>query len=225
MAEGTRPGPGRIYHRQLTDDWWAGRTRPAFDWLRHRGISIETINQWKLGYVRHPLEGHERFQGCISIPYFDAEGGEWGVRFRRKHGLPKYDGIAGVEGHLFAGRYSSERVVFITEGEFDCMILHQMRFKAVGVAGANMWKHHWRFMFRACEEIVVVPDADGEPAERLSGGVMRSATKGQLFKAKVMSSLKGLPAHIRVVRLPEGHDVNSLYLEDRDLLRSLLKGR
>lgn len=217
--------PGTEYHRQLVEDILKDRS-PQYEWLRARGIKNYTIARWKLGVVRDPLPNHERFRGCVSIPYKDARGLERGLRFRRLRGKPKYDGTVGVGAHMFGVKYTREPEVFVTEGEFDCMVLHQMGYKAVGIPGANAWKAEWRWLLRAANEVVVIPDADGTSEEAIRGSRRPLvASGGAAFKMAVLGSLKGLGPHLRVVRLPEEEDVNSMYLADRKYLKALLEGR
>jgi hypothetical protein len=217
---------GREYHRQLIREILEGGQSDAYEWLRDRGIRNWTISKWKLGVVLDPRKGHERFEGRVSLPYFDAQGRERGVRFRRLDGRrPKYDGVLHGGVHLFGVKFSAESIVYITEGEFDCMVLHQLGFKAVGVPGADAWRDDWKWLFRGADEIVVVCDGDGEEPTEMRRGRPIGATKGVNFRLRVAGSLRPLSALVRVVRMPQGHDVNSLYLEDRKLLRSLLEGR
>lgn len=227
MGRRTRPEPGREYHRQLVEAVLSGKC-PEYEWLRDRGIKTWTISKWRLGVVHRPLPGHEKFEGCVTLPYLAPIGrDQWGKTVWEERGLrvrrlddrkPKYDALFGSGRHLFGVGYSSRSVVYITEGEFDCMILHQMGLKAVGVPGANAWDPRWRWCFRGCDEIVVVSDGDG-----VEGSKTDLATKGKLFKMKVTMSLKGLPAYVRSVPMPKGYDVNELYLEDREELRRLLR--
>jgi len=226
VARRTRSDPGREYYRQLVKEILGGES-DAYEWLRARGIRNWTISQWKLGVVRDPVKGHERFEGSVSIPYRDALGHERGVRFRRIDGRrPKYDGVFRGTAHLFGVKFSNEPIVYLTEGEFDCLILHQMGFKSVGVPGASVWREEWKWLFRSADEIVIVPDADGDETKEVKKGrPMTMATGGALFRTKIMGSLRDSPALVRVVNLPRGHDINSLYLKDRKLLRSLLEGR
>ena len=225
MARGKRPDPGVIYHGQLVRDVLSGRGSEEYEWLRNRGIKNYTIMKWRLGAVREPLTSpdHEQYEGRITIPYLDARGTERGLRYRRIDGKrPKYDGT--MQAHIFGVRFAAEPVVYITEGEFDCMVLHQMGYKAVGIPGANVWQPEWRWIFRNADEIVVVPDADGEEPREVDGRLL-AAKGGVAFRMKLLAALKGLPAYVRVVTLPDGHDVNSMYLSDRKWLRSLLEGK
>lgn len=223
MARG-KHSPGVEYHRQLVEDTLNGYSE-AYEWLRSRGISNFTIAKWDLGFVRKPARGHSQYRGRISIPYKDSRGREVAVRFRRiDGGKPKYDGVTGGDAHVFAVRFTREDIVYVTEGEFDCMILHQLGYKAVGIPGANVWKDEWKWLFRGCERIVIVPDGDGKIETVKKGNRdIQIATKGMQFRMLLNGSFRAVAATVNTVVMPKGYDVNSLYLDDRKRLRSLLE--
>lgn len=190
------------YQDQLWND------AAAFGWLRARGLEEDTIWVAGLGYVGSPQEGHERFKGAICIPYFDAQGRPYAPRFRhlgagRKR---KYDQETHAKGHPYGVDQSREPTVYVTEGEFDALILRQMGFSAVGIPGAQAWQRHWRMLFRDCDLVVIVMDPD---------------EAGEKAKARIAGQLSQV-VDVRTVELPSGLDVNELYLKDPDNLRSLL---
>lgn len=206
MATGS--GTTERYHHQLVRE----RDNPAWEYLtEERGLRPFWIKQFKLGWVQEPARGHERYVGRISIPYLTAHGEVRGLRFRRIDGeRPKYDGDPGVQAHLFAVRYASERLVYVTEGEFDCMIVHQIGKRAVGVPGANHFKREWRWAFRHAGLVIGVLDGNGD------------TKAAAMFKTGLAQSLRDMPPTLLFKQMPEGHDVNSLFLEDRKaLLREL----
>jgi len=190
-----------FYHQQLVG---SGK----LDWLvRDRKISLKAIKAFKLGYVGKPaVEDHERFVGCVSIPYFDANDHERSIRFRTFRDHPKYLSQSGDEPHLFAVRYSEEPKVFVTEGEIDAVTLWMTGRKAVGVPGAQTWKPSWKWLFRNCEEVVVVFDGDDS---------------GKVGQAKIMRDL-GQTCYARGVEMPAGMDVNDLFRKSRKHLEALL---
>jgi hypothetical protein len=202
----------------------------VYDYLRSRGFSNYTISRkgWNLGVVEKPLPGHERFEGALTIPYRTADGRECGIKFRwpYRH-TPKYDSVGLDPPRMFAVKFTYAPVVYVVTGELNAITLHQLGLKGVGAPGDNSWHPSWRWLFRDCDEVIVVPDADRDAQEPGvdDDGRTIPATKGIMFRMKVMGSLRGLPPAVRVVNLPPGHDVNSLYLEDRKLLRHKLEGR
>lgn len=191
-----------FYHQQLMG---SGK----LDWLvKERKIGLKAVKAFKLGYVRTPaVEAHERYRGCLTIPYFDANDHERTIRFRSFDGGPKYLSQARSKHHLFAVRYSEEPKVYITEGELDAITVWQTGRKAVGVPGATGWKDHWKWLFRSCEEVVVAFDGDDE------------GRRGQLT---IMQSLQHVAPYVRGVDMPDGYDVNDVFRRNRKALEDLL---
>ncbi len=191
-------------------------------WLSARGIWANTIIAWKLGYVGKPLKGDEKYMGCLSIPYFDGLGRERAdaMRFRPLYPNPpvKYLSRDLAKPHLFGLLYTNYPKVYVAEGELDCITLWQTGRKAVGVAGTNAWHKEWRWLFRNCEEVVLVFDND--PDRLRPDGT--KVNVGQIGAAQVFRGLESLGIHVRNVKLPQGEDVNSLYLKDRKLLEERL---
>jgi len=191
-------------------------------WLFARGIWSQSIFGWKLGYVGKALKGDEAFVGCLTIPYYDGLGRERpeAMRFRPLYVNPraKYLNRSGAPHHLFGLMYTDYPKVYVAEGEIDAITLWQTGRKAVGVAGADAWRKPWRWLFRNCEEVIVVFDNDMEK-DRPDG---RKVNAGQSGAGQVYRALESLGLHVRNVKLPQGHDVNSLYIADRKKLEGVL---
>ena len=208
MAGGA--GTAQRYHHQLVEE----QGEPWEYLTRERGLRPFWIRQFQLGYVKHPARGHERYVGRISIPYRTGLGEHRGLRFRRiDGGRPKYDGDPGVQAHLFAVKYASEKTVYVVEGEFDAIILHQLGKKAVGVPGSNHFKREWRWAFRHARTVIGILDGDGDPKA------------AAMFKAGLATALRDMPPVLLFKQMPEGHDVNSLWVENRRRLKRELEVR
>ena len=70
--------------------------------LAERGISEQVAARFQLGTVTEPINGHEMYDGWISIPYITAGGGCVGFKFRRiDDGKPKYGSPTGQKAHLY----------------------------------------------------------------------------------------------------------------------------
>lgn len=190
------------YHRQLMG---SGK----LDWLvKQRRIGLRAIRAFRLGYVGAPaVEAHQRYTGMLVIPYLDAYDHERTLRFRSFNGGPKYFSLPGARSHLFAVRYSEESKVYITEGELDAITIWQTKRRAVGVPGSTSWKDHWRWLFRSCDEVVVVFDGD---------------EAGKRGTAKILQSLQTVAPYVRAVEMPEGSDVNDVFRSSRSHLEELL---
>lgn len=175
----------------------------ASGYLQERGIEPPVARRWRLGVCSEPEPGHEAAVGRLVIPYTNKLG-VIAVRFRclRDHSCkadncPKYWGPLGQEAYLFdvLAVESDSPTIHITEGELDAVVLDQVLGEpVVGVPGTGSWKAHCPWHFRGFERVLVWGDGD---------------KAGQDF-ARMLR--KDLPA-AEIVTMPNGHDVNSLYVE------------
>ena len=193
----------RGYARALHD--------PLCPWrevLRSRGFTPETAARARLGWVNQPAEGHEKFQGCLSIPYHLGDGRTVSTfSFRRPEGVkPKYDKERGKPAALYGVQYVDEPIVYLTEGELDALVLRQMGLAAIGVPGATNFKPGWKLLFRDTDKVVVVFDGD-EAGRKAANKIARQV---------------GEVTRVDIADMPEGEDANSLYLKNRKELESVL---
>lgn len=174
----------------------------AVEYLRARGIEATTARTYRLGYV---ADGE--YAGRLAIPYITADGSVVDIRYRAlsPEQSPKYLSRPGSKSHLFSvsSLLADGDTVYITEGEIDAITLNQFGFNAVGVPGASNWQEHWKRLFDDYDRVIVVCDGD---------------QAGRDFGKKVAERIDGATA----VHLPEGEDVNSLYVTDRDALLTAL---
>jgi DNA primase len=159
------------------------------DFLLARGITAETAVAFELGW--------DERRRAISIPFFDALGRERIVRYRCLGSGAKYLTDAGSQHHLYNVIDADKSPVYLTEGEFDCMILKQMGLNAVGVPGVNGFKAQWAWLFQDADVFIAF---DGDEAGH----------KGALSLARVLSPHV---AGLVVVDMPEGKDINDCYLD------------
>jgi DNA primase len=194
------------YYERLTSHFAKAllpQTEP-YDWLRARGLTDESIERYQLGYVVDADNGLERFNNSISIPYLrpqmvGAARRVASVRFRylvpRSH---KYDSIRGSKAHLFNVEATDAKDIYITEGEFDAIILSQLGYPAVGVPGASLFNASWKYLFSGADSVVLVFDGDDA---------------GDRGSQRIASILGEVCPVIRRAQLPPGTDVTELYLK------------
>ena len=176
---------------------YAANIYRAEDYLKSRGIPLETARLAQLGVVEEPEVGHEQFQGRLSIPYITKTGAV-DLRFRSLNPAvePKYMGMTGVETKMYnvldidkAGDY-----IGVCEGELDTITLSScVGIPCVGVPGANSWKKHYTRLLADFERVFVFADGD-QPGTEFARSLARE-----------------LP--VTIVQLPEGEDVNSAYVK------------
>ena len=148
-----------LYHAQLG---------PAVPYLMGRGVTEETANMFRLGFVSEPQIGHEQYAGRLAIPFITPSG-VIDIRFRAldTDDGAKYLTRPGASSHLYnvpAFQVDTD-VIAICEGEFDTMIATQCGVTAVGVSGANNWKDWYQRAFRDYRRVFVLTDGDSAGRE------------------------------------------------------------
>lgn len=167
-------------------------------YLKERGISLEVARTARLGVVLDPLTGHEAYQNRLSIPYM-TRSGVVDIRFRSMDlREPKYLGLSGATTHLYNVNafFKAGSFIAVCEGEIDTITLSlNCGIPAVGVPGVNNWKKHYYGLLRDFEKVFIF--ADGDQA-------------GVDFAKALSKEL----SNVTIVNLPEGQDVNSMYLQE-----------
>lgn len=169
--------------------------------LEARGLTEVTVRRFGLSY--------DQGRGAIAIPYRDGGGT---LRYTRCRYLPpsrtKYHTPAGTHSIPYNVIDSRKDVVYVTEGEFDALILKQLHLDAIGIPGAHAFKPYWKWLLAGAERVVLVYDGDEE---------------GRQGARRVAGMVDPLVESCAVIDLPEGSDINSLYLEDRAELTRYLR--
>lgn len=170
-------------------------------YLRVRGISRVTAVTYRLGVV--PSDD-SWLGGRMAIPSIGPRG-VCSIRYRcllaHDHHDPEVDcqkflGHAGIGTRLWNPQavVHAHDVLDVTEGETDGLTLAQLGLYVVGVPGVSNWKNHYA---RVCAGFALVRVwGDGDRA-------------GREF-ARMVADKVGSQA--RVIDMPEGMDVNELYL-------------
>lgn len=198
----------RRYHADLMSD----PKGPAYLYLtEERGLTEETIVEYQLGVVGPDSAEpeHQAMIGYISLAYLtptdrrDTALNFTDIRFRRgpevSEERPKVRSITGHRSRLYCttslampGDY-----IAIAEGEMDTLTLNQCEIPAVGVAGVSAWdSDYYGRIFSGFEKVII-------PADNDDNG------QGQDFAERVAKSVP----NPKVVLMPEGHDINSYFIE------------
>lgn len=188
----------------------------ALAYLEGRGISEEVAGKYRLGTITDPIEGHQMYEGWISIPYFTALDICVGFKFRRlDEGKPKYGAPVGQKSHLFnvsAVITDSPRMV-ICEGEFDAIIMNEAGVPAVGVPGVAAWKPFYSKLFTGFDTVYIIGDNDIRED--------KDTNPGAEFARRVASEV----INGQIVQLPPSMDITDFYLaEGREPLLNLVGG-
>jgi DNA primase len=197
------PGISPRYRRQSKDLSGAAATYSSnvhlvSEYLRQRGIGRDEAVAGGLGYVVVPAPGHEQMVGRMTIPYTTSSG-VVDIRFRAVDGetAPKYMSLPGSKPRMYQAPLTllPSPFIVITEGELDALILWRcLGIPAVGVPGASQWQPHWERVLEGYETVLVCGDGD-DAGRRFAKEMTR----------KIESAVQ--------VALPDGHDINSWYVE------------
>jgi len=176
----------------------------ALSVLEERGISDAVAAMFQLGTITEPINGHEMYEGWISIPYITAGGSCVGFKFRRvDESKPKYGSPTGQKAHLYnvVDVTIMSPYIVICEGELDTVITSGvLGIPAVGVPGVAAWKSHFPKLFGGYETVYVVGDNDIK-----EDGSNPGAEFAKRVANEVMNST--------IVTLPAGMDINDYYLK------------
>lgn len=131
----------KSYRRPGRQKDWKPLTNPAIEWLTNvRKLSLHTIAEYKLEYVKHPQMGDS-----VLLPYL-CDGKLVTAKYRQFPGKD-FRQEAGCEPALFGWHCFPDgaRQVVITEGEFDTMALHTYGINALSVdkGGGGGEKQGW----------------------------------------------------------------------------------
>jgi len=170
---------------------------PAEEYLLSRGLSSETVESFRLGYIddRSALPEHRHLRGRLAIPYL-TKSGVVSMRFRvipPDEDKAKYKGWQGIPAKcLFnVNDLWTTEPIFICEGEIDAITAHQAGLHAVGVAGVSNWDSNWWRIFRNRTVVILADSDDNGQGVGMAEMIMETVRDSSL------------------VAMPSGHDVNS----------------
>jgi DNA primase len=169
----------------------------AEEYLDKRGISLADAEKFRLGVVSQPLVGHEVYQNRLAIPYL-TRAGVVDIRFRAiDYSEPKYLGLPGSETRLYnvEAYFQATDWICLCEGEIDTMTLSKLGYPAIGIPGVkNIKSHHYKIL-SDFDRIYVFADGD---------------TAGRDFAKDLARKVAG----VIPITIPDGEDVNSLFIKD-----------
>lgn len=185
------------------------------EYLSRRGFTAAVASTFRLGVVRRPIEGQERFRGRLAVPYL-TRAGVVNMVFRclqphicKTVECPKYlPAFEGMEKNLYnvSDTFKDEDFIAVCEGELDTIALSASGIPAVGISGATSWKDHWRRVVEDFATVYAVGDGD---------------EAGAKFNSMLMKKVKAIP-----IKMRPGEDCNSEYARGgAEALRSLFPDR
>lgn len=180
--------------------------------LRGRGFSLEVLGKAGLALARSSGAGYiDRFRNRLMIPIHDRQGRvvAFGGRALVAEDNPKYLNTAETPVfhksrtlyllHLAVEGIKKTNRVIVTEGYFDAIACHLAGFtEAVATLGTALSEEHAQLLHRLAERVFLVFDAD-------SAGINAALRSQAIFRQA--------GADVRIVRLPAGHDPDTLLRE------------
>lgn len=171
--------------------------------LEKRGIDLEFAQAVGLGVVRNPESLHAQYEGRLAIPYLtDAGPVQMSFRCIKEHDC-KYSNcvkllrpqgwpirLYGVQ----AARQADDWIA-VAEGEIDALILQMIGIPAIGVPGSKSFKDWWPNVFEDFSRVYLFADGDS------AGDDMIKMWQERIETAVISA------------RMPDGEDVNSMYLK------------
>lgn len=120
----------------------------ALAYLNGRGLGMETMTAFRLGYVASPPPQHRAYEGRLAIPIIKRTG-VTGFKFRciKDHdcgeaGHPKFLTEGSQSIYNVTALDSPSKELDITEGEPDSWVLEFLGLTVIGLPGINAWKAH-----------------------------------------------------------------------------------
>jgi len=183
-------------------------------YLEARGL-LEVASALRIGEVSAtPDPTLARYAGRLVVPSLSARGTVTHITFRcmedECEGHPKYLHWQGLDTRLYnvAAVDSDESTLHICEGQLDAATLVAAGLPAIGVPGAQSWPAHGHRLLQGFDRVLFWADRDDKGASMLLFERIRQRTP-----------------HLELVHLPDGHDVNSFYVQQgRDALLALVDG-
>lgn len=178
----------------------------AASYLGSRGIDRHMAEAYRLGVVREPQPGHDPYVGRLAIPYL-SRGGVLTIKFRcmeehggkcKDHGHVKYLCLPNTKPRLYNVNafFDSQPYIAVTEGEIDAMTLSwHADVPAVACPGVSTWQPHFPRVFNGFQAVYVYADGD-QPGQDLARKIVKEVPQAQ------------------IVYLPDGEDVNSMFLKE-----------
>jgi len=122
----------------------------------------------------------------ISIPYKDIQGNVTRTKYRLKiFGKENKFRYSKGEGPLIYNLHSvftyTDSVLYITEGETDCMTLIQTGYPTIGIAGATSWKPEYIQYVARFKKIIVCIDND-DVGEKMLESISKDIPNKLYFK-------------------------------------------
>jgi len=177
----------RELYTNLAGKYHQSLTQPTLDYLKARGLTQQTIDDFKLGFCSTEFydeygsgvaedagvvyQNYPLLANRLTIPYLvsgeatDLRGRTLNTILTYKTNTPTYISLSGSHssrGATFLFNHDvidkSDRVI-ITEGEFKAIVAHQHGFPIVATPGIFGWQREWSALLKG-KEVILAADFD-----------------------------------------------------------------
>jgi len=146
----------------------------AYEYLKERGVSLETIKKMKVG--RHNV---------LDTLYFldiDENGELIGWAERNEAWAGRYGFGAGNRKEMLFGLNKKVENAFLVEGPIDAMKLVDWGYTGIATYGNRIFEAQAERLIRLCKRIILVPDQDEGSVSWLNGADRFFKKKIQVYK-------------------------------------------
>jgi len=210
----------RELYTVLAEKYHQTLTQPALDYLKVRGLTQQTIDEFQLGFCSTEFydeysnklaedagiiyQNYPVLTNRITIPYLvggkvtDLRGRTLNTIFTYKDRTPTYTSLAGSHtsrGATFLFNYDvidKNDTIILTEGEFKAIVAHQYGFAVVATPGIFGWQKEWSELLKD-KNVILAADFDRVVGLRSPAYLMARMLSKELPHLKV--ALLGIASH------------------------------
>ena len=177
----------RELYTNLAGKYHQSLTQPALDYLKARGLTQQTIDDFKLGFCSTEFydeygngvaedagvvyQNYPILANRLTIPYLvngeatDLRGRTLNTVFSYKTNTPTYISLSGSHssrGATFLFNHDvidKNDTIILTEGEFKAIVAHQHGFAVVATPGVFGWQKDWSKLLKD-KNVILAADFD-----------------------------------------------------------------
>ena len=210
----------RELYTNISEKYHQNLTQPALTYLKNRGLTQQTIDEFKLGFCSTEFydeysnriaeeagiiyQNYPVLTNRLTIPYIadgevtDLRGRTLNTIFTYKDKTPTYMSLAGSHasrGATFLFNHDvidKNDTIILTEGEFKAIVAHQHGFAIVATPGVFGWQKDWSEMLKD-KNVILAADFDRVIGLRSPAYLMAKMLSRELPQLKV--ALLGIARH------------------------------
>lgn len=182
----------------------------------HRGITIETLNRFKIGYVenwRHPKAPNTPASPRLIIPTSQYSYIARDTRLNLTETQKKYSKLKVGHMHIFNNQIlqKADKPIFVVEGELDALSIIDVGGEAIGLGSIVMRNAFLKMLENQKPTRPLLLAMDNDP-------------EGQAANKALSQGLEKLKIHYHIVDIAASHkDANEALIKDRKNFERIIK--